>query len=804
MDERRWSGKDAPAIAALVGMSLVFFWEVVFGGEMLLLRDTFFDEYPWRAFAREAIRGGTLPLWNPYSQCGKPFLALPKAAVFYPLNAVFYLGPSAVAGMKVFYPLHVFLAGVFAYLLGREWKLGRLGSIAMGVVWAFNGFILTRLEFQSSLATLALYPLVFLLSHRMLARPSVLRGAGLAAALSAQFLAGNTPDFYLGCLGVGLYAVFFALLWEEEGVDRKRLALRVAYLIPAVAGCVLLSAAQLLPTYEFMRHSAKVGGETAWEEMASIHPIHYASLLVPGLFGRPGYENYWGRTIFEHSVGSIYVSVLGLMLVSASFLAWRKGYEQGERRLAGFLWFLLVFSMALSAGLYTPLYGLARRVIPFYGMFRWPAKALLLWVFAAAGLAGIGGKKLAEDWGEGGRRTGFILFGVWACVWVLMAAGWAWGKMDGEGARRFFFDHFYQPLYPEVIGDAGRAVSEASSAYAGAVLVVAVSVVVLGLGLWKKKSAVLTVAVPLVMFADLFLNNAGLNPAVPQEVYEYEAARVKELREKEGVFRVYGAASNAVQVMLGKEDVGLFKWGAEFLAGESSLPYGVFKVHGGGTLGINEMDVLRELVGSPMVRPEVKERVLDVMNVEYVVESKAHPREVVLGGASRELRLRERGSALPRAHVVPRAEVIGDWGGVLARLVDESFEPREAVIIEKPPPGKMWVGEEKGELEWLVGEISYGLNALEVDVVLSERGFLVVSDAYFPGWEAKANGERVEIYRADGAFRAIPLEAGEYRVEMRYEPMSFRLGLAISVVSAVALLAIVVTLMAVRRKEAER
>jgi len=98
----------------------------------------------------------------------------------------------------------------------------------------------------------------------------------------------------------------------------------------------------------------------------------------------------------------------------------------------------------------------------------------------------------------------------------------------------------------------------------------------------------------------------------------------------------------------------------------------------------------------------------------------------------------------------------------------------------------------------------YGLNAVEMDVGLSERGFLVVSDAYFPGWEAKANGERVEIYRADGAFRAIPLEAGEYRVEMRYEPMSFRLGLAISVVSAVALLAIVVTLMAVRRKEAER
>jgi len=193
--------------------------------------------------------------------------------------------------------------------------------------------------------------------------------------------------------------------------------------------------------------------------------------------------------------------------------------------------------------------------------------------------------------------------------------------------------------------------------------------------------------------------------------------------------------------------------------------------------------------------------VLDGMNVEYVVESKGHPREVILGGASRELRVRGRGSALARAYVVPRAEVIGDWGGVLARLVDESFEPREAVIIEKPPPAKGWLGGDEEALEWSVGEISYSLNAVEMDVALSERGFVVLSDAYFPGWVAEANGERVRIYRANGAFRAIPLEGGEYRVEMRYEPTSFRVGLAISVMSAVALLAIVVTLMAARRKE---
>jgi len=803
LEGSRRKREDVLAVAALLGMTLFFFREVVFGPNMLLLRDTFFDEYPWRVFAREAIRHGAFPLWNPYSQCGKPFLALPKAAVFYPLNVIFYLAPSALSGMKVFYPLHVFLAGLFAYLLGREWKLGGLGSVVMGTVWALNGFILTRLEFQSSLATLALYPLVFLLAHRMLMKPTLLRGAWLTAALSAQFLAGNTPDFYLGGLGLALYAVFFALFWREEGTGRKEMMLRPLYLVPPVIGSVVLCAVQLLPTYDFVRHSFKAGGEVAWERMASIHPLHYASLLVPGLFGQPGYESYWGRTIFEHSVGSIYVSVLGLMMVSASVLVFRRGSDGTEKRLAGFLWFLLIFSLLVSAGLYTPLYGVIRRVLPFYDRFRWPAKALLLSVFAMSVLAGLGAKRVAGFWEEKEKRRKAIFLGAWAGVWLLMAAGWIWGKIDGEGARAIFFGYFYRPLYPDVIVGKDQVISQVASAYGLAVVVFGVSLIALGGGLWKKGARALVVIVPVVMFADLFVNNGGLNPAAPQEIYEYVPERVRELERKEGVFRVRAEISNAQQVLYGKEDVDLFEWAAEFLVGEASLPHGVFKVHGGGTLKISEMEVLREFVNDPRVRTEVKGRLMDVMNVEYVIEPAAHPREVVLGEASRELRLKRRTSALPRAFVVPKAEVIREWDGVLKRLVDVSFDPREAVIIEEGPPRKEWVGDGERRLEWTVDDISYGTNTVGIDVSLGGYGFLVVSDAYFPGWVAEVDGERVRIYRGDGAFRAIPLEPGEHRVEMRYEAVWFKAGLGISGLSALALAVILVTLTAVKWKRGE-
>src|SRR5262249_48119634 len=59
---------------------------------------------------------------------------------------------------------------------------------------------------------------------------------------------------------------------------------------------------------------------------------------------------------------------------------------------------------------------------------------------------------------------------------------------------------------------------------------------------------------------------------------------------------------------------------------------------------------------------------------------------------------------------------------------------------------------------------------------------LAVRDAWFPGWEAEADGEPLPLLDAEG-LRAIPLHGVERRVELRYRPGSFRMGLSVSLVS---------------------
>ena len=71
--------------------------------------------------------------------------------------------------------------------------------------------------------------------------------------------------------------------------------------------------------------------------------------------------------------------------------------------------------------------------------------------------------------------------------------------------------------------------------------------------------------------------------------------------------------------------------------------------------------------------------------------------------------------------------------------------------------------------------------------VSSQPKLLLLTDNYYPGWKAAVDREETEILRANYTFRAVPLTAGGHEVRFYYDPMSFKVGLIISVLSLVAL-----------------
>ena len=83
-----------------------------------------------------------------------------------------------------------------------------------------------------------------------------------------------------------------------------------------------------------------------------------------------------------------------------------------------------------------------------------------------------------------------------------------------------------------------------------------------------------------------------------------------------------------------------------------------------------------------------------------------------------------------------------------------------------------------------------GPNRVIMRTDVAQPGYLVLADAFYPGWRATVDGEAAEILSANHAFRAVALDGGQHTVVFQYDPLSFRLGAWITLGSALLFLAI--------------
>lgn len=74
-------------------------------------------------------------------------------------------------------------------------------------------------------------------------------------------------------------------------------------------------------------------------------------------------------------------------------------------------------------------------------------------------------------------------------------------------------------------------------------------------------------------------------------------------------------------------------------------------------------------------------------------------------------------------------------------------------------------------------------HATELSLAVSSPGeaWLVLADAWHPGWQATVNGAPVPVLRANLVFRALPVPAGDSVVHMVFAPQSWRSALYIGI-----------------------
>lgn len=137
---------------------------------------------------------------------------------------------------------------------------------------------------------------------------------------------------------------------------------------------------------------------------------------------------------------------------------------------------------------------------------------------------------------------------------------------------------------------------------------------------------------------------------------------------------------------------------------------------------------------------------------------------------------------LPKASVLSHVEVLDTGDAVLARLAAPDWNPVSSVLLDKRNAEKVGLGAGKsftGTGTALLKD--YGKRHIEVMTRTQDGGVLLINDRYDPNWHAEVNGRPAEILSANHIMRAIVLPPGEAKVEMRYAAPAGGVWLGIAV-----------------------
>jgi O-antigen/teichoic acid export membrane protein len=802
-----------------------------------LLSDLILENYVWKRFIVQSIKARQIPLWNPYIFAGLPFLAAGQHSALYPFSVLFYVLPIARA-YGYFTVLQFFLAGLFAFIYARVIGLGRWGATVTAITYMFSAFMVVSVVFTMIIAAAAWLPLLLAMIELIIKRVGENRGDASppllyvvfgAVALGLQFLAGHIEISYYVLLVMAFYAAI--RLWQLARIRKSSAGRAFFWLMVMVILGLALGAVQLIPLYElvsssFRQDSASYQQIVEW----AFKPRRLIAFLVPDFFGNPSHHSYfdvfsrqavsvtrdyfgnpisntdWG--IKNYVEGGSYLGILPLLLALIAIVRRRNKYTWIFSSLA-------VISLAFVFG--TPLYALLFYLLPGIKQLHSPFRWIFPYTLSVAVLAGIGAhhceaqsSKLQAQIGNAalslskGSEFGIVR----KLGWMALLAGLG---LVAALALSFLFPDMVISLAERVmlsLAKAPEAFADGRMFYSyefrnllifglfvassGLVLLLARFPLRLpkalgGYKVWKPLAL-------LVLICDLFVFGYGFNPATDPKLLDFKPPVVEFLQQDKSLYRI--TTYNAPEEKTFNPNVGMFYGLSDARGYDSIIP----KQYTDYTSLIYDQTELLHNRIAPIYtdrRQALDSPLLDLLNVKYVLTTQEieNPKYTLI--YDDELRVYRNEGAMPRAFSLPTncAVVTDDVAEAL-----RTYDPRQCVILEQQAASSKQQEEPPARCSLLPAMItSYTPNEVFIDVELEEPSFLVLADSYFPGWKAyqrpqgagEGEEQELEIYRADGNFRAVSLPAGQWTVRFKYTPMSFKLGLFVSFMAGLALILLV-------------
>jgi hypothetical protein len=765
-------------IAIPIFFFLIFFYfhKVLLSSHIFVERDLSAFFIPPRYLWVSLVESFQMPLWNPHNSSGIPLLATLQPGIFYPPHIFYLFLPFNVVWNWIII-LHFVFSGATVYWFLRYMKASPLASFVGGAIFMLSGYLFSIHNLLTHLLAVPWFPLVVMFSLKYLEGKQTRHIVLTGIFVTMEFLAGAPEIVMITFFVLGITALFPGVfITEKVSVPLRFKAITMVGII-----FILLSAVQFLPFYELKTWSIRQSGLSYQEAtLWSFASKDFLQFLLPDVFGYfRTLEKYWAN---QSWLKTIYLGMIPFVLSVFFFLS------KDRKRLLFLI--LIVASFLLAMGKHTPLYSVLYHIPPFNSI-RYPVKFLFLFFFVISITAGLGFDRLRIGIEQKDKRTKFIIYCSFYSGFVF-AMLWGYLYLFDIDVSRFLEIHgFTSDAYNDIKFNLHNLKRFLLFSFVFCVMLL------VSLRIRFKKTAMYTLAGILVL--DLFLANYGFYYAMPWKRYIEKKGFVNELSEDVETARYLSTKKTNNELLLSPIDMYI------------TLPHyaPLFRLYSAGGIEVMKVkhhEAFLEVMSSAPSISDAK-RFFDMSGVRHIITSyrvnddglrlarsidisSVLSQHFMLPDYSDQKLVKSMDVANKTAYLYEytrypgrfllfsRVSFVKDDKAVIERLQSSTFDPGKELILI----GDREYTHGNKDLQGKVKLLSYKANRFNLEYEADSDAFLYVSDTYYPGWRAYVDGKETKIYRADLAFRAIEVPKGKHTVAFKYVPMSFYVGLVLTII----------------------
>lgn len=700
-------------------------WNVIFSHSTFAGNDIIDQFLPWRFFLTEYIKNNhKIPLWNPYTFCGTPFLGNVQNGIFYPFTYLMLLNKFLF--FKFLYLINCFIFFFGLYYLLQLFNINR--PFALFSVLLFESQVSMWTGSLSIVQSVAWIPFCILFFIKSISGKYMF----LPLTSLSFFLAftGGYPQILfvtlIACFTIMIYEMFINLK------SRRKNILTILFVSTcSILLFIILSAVQLFPAIEFYLNSNRVLSPeditgTALKEISNLFLQLF--IFLPGLFS---------KTIFFNSylAGNSAEIIIILSLMYSIFSDKMKDLQK-----RGLLLLLFLIGFSLSLGELNPLNRILF-LLPGFSLFRHSGIYMVLCFIAYIIVGLYGFSKLISA----PKSTKFF---------ITISA--------------FFLILIYSILY--ALSRKGAFEKILFATYITNTLIICVLFFLANFERLKKP-VFLILAVFILSDQISFLHGTSI-PAdyyiqieQKRRIFSYLMEKIKEpsriLFQKDitspNENMIYGLETiDGYDPIIVKYYVGFLKDAGILTIGAGNFAYFRFQ--------------------------DYHSRIADILNVGFVVSSQPiNDKKLNVITELNGVYLYRNLSAYPRAYLAKHIEY-ADKKTIAKKMLETDYIQEKLVFMEEPlNANDSLVKNSSGEDFSSIRFVEYTTDKVTIRITSNYSGFLVLNDTYYPGWKAYDNGKRIEISRANYFMRAIKLSPGEHEVVFEYDPWTYRVGKGLSI-----------------------